>query len=671
MTDQEIKQKMAELSQEILYHNELYYEKDSPSIADFEYDSLFRELKKFEEEYPHLKGSNSPTKKVGGKIQKQFTPFTHPFKMFSLANAMNEEEMRDFILKRNKDLGVSDNEYAVSLKFDGLAIELIYEEGVLTIGATRGDGTTGENITLNVKRVKNIPYRIPTKSGRVVVRGEVIMPFESFKKLNLDRKKYGLPLFANPRNAAAGSLRQIDSSVTANRDLRFFAYQLANHRELDSEKTPLVTEGEHWSFLQQNGFDMSPKIRVLPTMESLTSYYQGCLEFRDRLPYAIDGLVVKLNRVAHQEILGVVSNRPRFAIAWKFPPVVERTILADVSFQVGRTGAVTPVGHLEPVYIGGAKVQRVTLHNEQEILKKDLRLKDTVEVIRSGDVIPKILRVITNLRSGQEKKIVFPINCPSCLEPLVKDESGNGIIIRCPNNSCPAQKANTIRHFVSKEAMDIEGLGHEFVEELLQKKIIIDVSDLYIITGEDLDKFERMGEKLKSNLLESIAKSKKISLDRFIYALGIRGVGLKTALSLAKSFHSIERILSVTEDDLTDIEDIGEVLAKEIVSYFRIETNQKLIDRLIYRGVTTHFEKSVTSGPLMGKKLLFTGSLTLNRRLAKEQAQQAGAQVVSSISSNTDILVVGENPGTKLKKAKELGIKVIDETTFKNIVSIK
>ena len=663
----EAQKKIAALSKEIEKHNILYYGQDNPIITDFEYDELFRQLKELEEKHPELKDKNSPTINVGTTIQKEFTPFKHPFPMFSLANAMNEEDMADFIQKTKKELGVSQSEFAVSLKFDGLAISLIYEKGKLVVGSTRGDGLTGENITNNIKKIKNIPNEINFTKQRVVLNGEVVMTFNDFEELNIQREKLGLSLLSSPRNAAAGSLRQIDSETSSN--LLFFAYQLANHQELSAYH--LDTQEKQLSFLKKIGFEnnLNRYHAVLKSMPALTKYYQKCLEVRSSLSYAIDGIVVKLNVARQWQLLGEAGKRPRYAIAWKFPPLIKETRLEKVSFQVGRTGVITPVGHVFPVLIDGAKVQRVTLHNEQEIIKKDLRLGDKIEIIRSGDVIPKILRALISKRSGHETKIVFIKNCPSCKSSLVKDEGGAGIIIRCPNPHCSAQVVNAIRHFVSKDAMDIDGLGREFVEELLEKHIINNVSDLYRINGEDLDKFDRMGEKLKSNLLSSIEKSKNITLSKFIYALGIKGVGSKIAKVLAQNFGVLEKLTSATKEDFLNIEDIGEVVADNIWSYFKEDKNKKIIDNLLRYGVDPQSEQVTIQGALSGMKLLFTGTLTLSRRIAKEQAQKAGAEIVSSISKNTDILVAGENAGSKLKKAEELGVKVIDEEAFMEIIS--
>jgi len=677
-----IKNRLRELTETLIYHNKKYYEQDDPEITDYEYDLLFRELAALEKKYPQLADPDSPTQKAGSDFSKglpeTFSAVTHPYPMYSLANAMNEEEFTDFAEKAEKDLGHPIQSYALSLKLDGLAVELVYNNGKLVTASTRGDGTTGENITANMRAVKNVPESLPLNSGRIVVRGEAVMTREGFSAMNAERTRDGLPLMANPRNAAAGSVRQLDPSVTASRPIVFFAYHLANAGEIaESENIVLDTQEKQILFLKKNGFDTNRYAACVRSVSGVIHYYKKCLDSRPQLPYDIDGVVIKINEIADQTMLGVAGKRPRYAIAWKFPPELKTTVLIDVQFQVGRTGAVTPVGILEPVNLGGAEVRRVTLHNELEIKRKDIRIGDTVQVIRSGDVIPKIIRVEKNLRSGTEKPVIYPVNCPECAAVLERDPGSeigdtSGVIIRCPNPLCPARALHGITHFASKEAMNIDGLGREFVAELLEKKIISDISGLYRITGTDLDKFSRMGEKLKQNLLSAIEKSKEAPLSRFLFGLGIKGIGEKTAKSLAKTFRSIDHIIEVCAqkdtDELENINDIGEATAGAIRQFFTNKKNIALLNALAESGINPRYTETGKTGKLTGKKIIFTGTLIMPRRVAKEKAEDAGAEIVSSVSKNTDYLVAGSDPGSKLARASELGVTVLSEEEFTRLI---
>ena len=668
MNDNQIPKHINFLYQKIEKHNILYHREDNPIISDHEYDLLFRELKDLEKKYPQYKKDNSPTNEVGSNINAQFSEVVHPFPMYSLANAMNREELLEFVDKRKKELQVEKLRFAVSPKFDGLALELIYQNGFLMTAATRGNGEVGEDVTVNINQIENIPHSIEIK-GRVIIRGEVIMEREEFKRINQERLKEDKPLFSNPRNAAAGSVRQLDSQITASRKLRFFAYQLANDKEIKeflSKNENLNTISHCVSFLKKIGFDTNQYSLSLSSLKLIIDYYERMKTMRHTLNYNIDGIVIKLDSLEYQEKLGIAGKRPRFAVAWKFPPTVVETILKDVTFQVGRTGTITPVGELEPIGIDGAIVKRVTLHNEEEIKSKDLRMGDTVKVIRSGDVIPKIIAVVKENKRG-EKIIVFPKNCPSCEQTLVKEK----IYIRCINEFCISKQINQIRHFVSKEAMNIDGLGDELVAELINKNMISHVADLYTLKNDDLNQLDRVGNKMKSNLLSAIEKSKRIKLDRFIYALGIRGVGIKMAIDLSRNYLSIDKLMQTTEEKLLELDSVGEVTAKAIISFVNNAFYQKVIKLLLERGVMPYYENNYTRKTVFSnKKVIFTGKLSLPRHILKEKAEELGANIVSSLSSKTDFLIVGEDPGNKLKKADELGIKTINEKEFFDLSKI-
>ena len=668
--------KITELSQLIRHHNHLYYAENTSEITDYEYDLLFRELKALEATYPQLKPSDSPTseveadKNIGRK--KHFGTFKHPYAMYSLENAMNEEEINTFITRREKDLGRKIDYYAVAPKYDGVAIELIYKNKKLIVGASRGNGDVGEDITSNIKTISNLPQSLVIDYRDVlVVRGEVIMLKSTFKKLNHQRKKTGENLIANARNAAAGSLLQIDPEATAKRELIFFAYQLVASKEILMRYPNLTTQSAQIKMLDELGFEVNKHhCDRCGDIKALKKFYRVRLNRRDALPYEVDGIVIKIDDESLQQKLGVSGRRPRFAIAWKFPPVILETKLIDIQFQVGRTGVLTPVGVLKPVNIGGAWIRRVTLHNKNEIDSKDIMVGDTIKIIRSGDVIPKILSVVTHKRTGLEKKINFPTECPMCHQPVQKNIDVSEVLIFCTNLSCPGKINNAFIHFVSKEAINIEGLGKEFVLELIKKKIIARFEDIYAIQGKDLDQFERMGNKLKENLLIAIENSKKTTLSRFIYALGILGVGQTLANTLAKKFKSIDHLLAMEKESLMDIDKIGETLANNIVNFFRSKENIKIINHLLAAGVEPVYEQNKVSSILNGKRFLFTGTLGLPRHIAKEKAERLGAEISSSLSNKVDYLVVGENPGSKLKKAQDLKIKIISEKEYLDLIEL-
>lgn len=663
MNLEEARKKIEQLTATINYHNKLYYTDDNPEIEDYEYDKLFRELENLEREFPELKKDDSPTNKVGGTILEKFEKFEHPIAMYSLSNVMNEEEFLEFDNRMQKELNTSKIKYTVENKFDGLALELIYEKGKLTVASTRGDGQVGENVTNNVKMMNNVPKSIKD-TKKLIVRGEALITKKDFEILNKEREELEEIPFANARNAASGGLRQLDSSESKKRRLKFFAYQIANYKDFD-----LTNEYKSMEFLSELGFTVEGVHPNIDAKKVLETYYD-IQEKRSKMDYEIDGLVIKVDDVKYQEKLGFLSRAPRFAVAFKFKPEEKETILKNIEVQVGRTGALTPVAKLEPVQVGGVTVSNVTLHNPNEIKSKDIRIGDTVVVIRSGDVIPKIVRVVLEKRPSDSKVFEFPKKCPVCGgDTAVTD---GDVIVRCINEECPSKITRYIEYFVSKPAMNMERIGKEWIAVFTKSGFVKTPADLYKITRDDLFKFERMGEKLASYMLESIENSKNTTLKRFIYALGIRQVGETTADLLAKYFTSVENFKKATIDDLQNIEGIGEISAKSIYDFLHNKKTLKLIDDLLDAGVNPVFEKLTTvESPLTGKNVVITGSIEgFTRNSAKEAAERLGATVQSAVSKNTDILIVGEKAGSKLKKAQELGIQIMEADDFIKLANI-
>lgn len=663
MNKEEARKKIEQLTATINYHNKLYYTDDNPEIEDYEYDKLFRELENLEREFPELKKDDSPTNKVGGTILEKFEKFEHPIAMYSLSNVMNEEEFLEFDNRMQKELNTSKIKYTVENKFDGLALELIYEKGKLTVASTRGDGQVGENVTNNVKMMNNVPKSIK-ETKKLIVRGEALITKKDFEILNKEREELEEIPFANARNAASGGLRQLDSSESKKRRLKFFAYQIANYKDFD-----LTNEYKSMEFLSELGFTVEGVHPNIDAKKVLETYYD-IQEKRSKMDYEIDGLVIKVDDVKYQEKLGFLSRAPRFAVAFKFKPEEKETVLKNIEVQVGRTGALTPVAKLEPVQVGGVTVSNVTLHNPNEIKSKDIRIGDTVVVIRSGDVIPKIVRVVLEKRPSDSKVFEFPKKCPVCGgETAVTD---GDVIVRCINEECPSKITRYIEYFVSKPAMNMERIGKEWIAVFTKSGLVKTPADLYKITRDDLFKFERMGEKLASYMLESIENSKNTTLKRFIYALGIRQVGETTADLLAKYFTSVENFKKATIDDLQNIEGIGEISAKSIYDFLHNKKTLKLIDDLLDAGVNPVFEKLTTvESPLTGKNVVITGSIEgFTRNSAKEAAERLGATVQSAVSKNTDILIVGEKAGSKLKKAQELGIQIMEADDFIKLANI-
>lgn len=662
MNIEEAKNRIKKLTEEINYHNKLYYTDDNPEIEDYEYDKLFRELENLERDFPQFKDKNSPTNKVGGMILEKFEKFEHPIAMYSLSNVMNEEEFFDFDNRMKKEINSKDIKYTVENKFDGLALELIYQNGKLIVASTRGDGQVGENVTNNVKVMNNVPKNIKEKN-KLIIRGEALITKKDFEALNREREELEEVPFANPRNAASGGLRQLDSLESKKRRLKFFAYQIANYKDFN-----LTNEYKAMEFLLSLGFTVEGVHPNIDAKEVLKIYNEIQLN-RNKMDYEIDGLVIKVDDIKSQEKLGFLSRAPRFAVAFKFKPEEKETLLNNIEVQVGRTGALTPVAKLKPVQVGGVIVSNVTLHNPNEIKSKDIRIGDTVVVIRSGDVIPKIVRVVFDKRPKESKEFVFPNKCPVCGGDTAITEGD--VIVRCINEECPSKITKYIEYFVSKAAMNIEGIGKEWIAIFTKSGLVKTPADIYKIKKTDLYKFERMGEKLADNMLNSIKESKKTTLKRFIYSLGMRQVGETTADLLAKYFTSIENFKKATIEDLENIEGIGEISAKSIYDFLNNNKSKKIIDDLLAVGVEPIFEKmAITESKLTGKNVVITGSIEgFTRTSAKETAERLGATVQSSVSKTTDILIVGEKAGSKLKKAEELGIEIMPADDFIKLVN--
>ncbi len=665
-----IHEKLLSLRDQLHYHSYRYYVLDDPEISDAEYDRLFRELEALEAQHPELITPDSPTQRVGAKPAESFETYRHTLPMLSLDNALNEEEFLAFDERTKRALGTTAVlEYVCEPKLDGLAVELVYTNGTLTAGATRGDGFVGENVTQNIKTVKSIPLKLlPHKNvipNRLEVRGEVILGIKEFEQLNRSREENGESAFANPRNAAAGSLRQLDSKITASRPLDMFCYGLGQVTGL--------TFTTHWQILhtcKEFGLKVNPNIRKCTGADQVLKYYGDISAMRDSLPYEIDGVVIKVNDLTLQEKLGVRSRSPRWAIAYKFPARQETTQILDIIAQVGRTGVLTPVAVMKPVNIGGVEVSRATLHNQDEIDRKDVRVGDWVVVQRAGDVIPEVVQVIKSKRSGNEKAYKLPEKCPICGSETVRPEGEAAR--RCVNVSCPAQLKERIFHFASKRAMDIDGLGSKLVDQLVEKGLVKNVADLYFLDKEQLASLERMAEKSADNLLEAIEASRHRSLDRLLFALGIRFVGEHVARVIVKAFGSLEKIENASEEELTAIFEVGPQVAKSVVEFFSKPENREIIDRLRAGGVEIREEAvEETQGLLEGKTLVFTGALqTLSRHEAQDLVEKLGGRASSSVSKQTDFVVIGENPGSKAEKAVNLGVRVLTEDEFRQMAGL-
>lgn len=661
----EIQERVEKLREEIRRYDYYYYVLNQPLISDAEYDKLFRELVELEKKYPELVTPDSPTQRVGAPPAEEFAPVEHAIPMLSLQNCFNDEELEEWDDRVRRLLGGEPVEYVCEPKFDGLSVELVYVDGVFTVGSTRGDGRVGEDVTRNLRTIKQVPLRLFPIDGKVPrlleARGEVYMEKEAFRKLNEERARAGEPLFANPRNAAAGSLRQLDPNVTASRPLKIFFYAMGR-----AEGIEIRSQVELLTTFPKLGLPVCPLWKLCKTLDEVKAFYRELLAMRHELPYEMDGMVVKVNDFAQREILGEVSRAPRWAIAYKFPAEEATTRVLDIVVQVGRTGALTPVAILEPVEVSGATVSRATLHNEDEIRRKDIRIGDWVVVRRAGEVIPEVVKSIPERRTGQEREFKMPDKCPACGGPVIRPPGE--VAYRCENLSCPARIKESIRHFASRRAMDIEGLGEKLVDKLVETGLVRKLSDIYRLKKEDLVLLERMGEKSAQNLLEQIERSKNAGLARLIFALGIRYVGEHLAQVLAEHFPSLEALSKATYEELLQIPEVGPRIAQSIVDFFKNEENRKLIQELKELGVKTEAEKP-KEGPLSGKTFVFTGALSsFSREEAKRIVESLGGRVASGVSRKVDYVVVGADPGEKLRKAQELGITILNEEEFLKLI---
>lgn len=658
---QEAKQRVEELRSLISYHDYRYYVLDSPEISDAEYDGLMQELRSLEERFPQLIAPDSPTQRVSGQPVEAFGIVQHRLPLLSLANAFNEDDLRAWH-RRAVALSGRDNFALVcEPKMDGLAVALVYEGGRFVQGATRGDGWRGENITENLRTIRSIPLNVGKDApSRFEVRGEVYMTKKGFERLNEERAREGQPLFANPRNAAAGSVRQLDPRVTARRPLDIFIYALGW-----SEDSVPRSHWESLKWLASLGFRINPGNRLVRTIDEAQEVGRELLEQRERLDYDIDGMVVKIDDMDLHDRLGAAGREPRWAIAYKFPAIQATTKLIDIGVNVGRTGSLNPYAILEPVRVGGVTIKLATLHNEDDIRRKDIRIGDTVIVQRAGDVIPQVVGPVVSLRTGQEREYRTPERCPACGAPVYREEGE--AMSYCPNTACPAQAFRQLEHFVSRGAVDIEGIGEKLAAALMQAGLVKDPADVYYLKMEQLVGLERMAEKSARNVLDAIEASKERPLSRVIFALGIRHVGSEVAEILAQEYGSLDALANATVEELQSIPGIGPKIAESIHAYFQAEGNRRLIEKLRRAGVRLESERAgrPAEGPLRGQQFVITGTLSsFSRTEAEERVERLGAKASSSVTRKTDYLVVGENPGSKLQKAQQYGTKTLSEKEF-------
>jgi DNA ligase (NAD+) len=660
-------QRIRELREQIERHNRLYFVEDRPEITDQEYDMLMRELRDLENLFPDMVTPDSPTQRVGGEPLPFFEKVEHKTPMLSLGNAFSEADLRDFDRRVRQTVGNQQVRYVCELKIDGLAVSLHYDNGIFVKGATRGDGQVGEDITQNLKTIRSIPLRL-TRPLTLEVRGEAYMPKRAFEKLNKEREERGEALFANPRNSAAGSLRQLDPKIAASRSLDIFIYGIG---DLQGETVESHSEG--LNLLESLGFKVNPERRVFDSIDDVIQFVNSWTEKRPQLPYEIDGMVIKVDSYAQQQELGFTAKSPRWAIAYKFPAEEAVTILEGIEVNVGRTGAVTPTALLKPVSLAGTTVKRASLHNEDIIREMGLLIGDHVVVKKAGDIIPEIVAVLPERRTGNEVPFQMPTHCPECGSELVRIEEE--VALRCINPMCPALIREGIIHFVSRQAMNIEGLGEKVVAQLYKEGVIHSVADLYYLHEQRdvLLKMERMGEKSVDNLLNAIEASKENSVERLLFGLGIRLVGAKAAKVLAEHFGNLDAIMQASEEELTQIDEIGPKMAASIVNYFALPQAQTVIERLKAAGVNmTYKGVRIESGedlPFAGKTIVLTGTLTsMSRQEAEEKIARLGGKVTGSVSKKTDLVIAGEKAGSKLEKAEKLGIQVMDEAGFLQIL---
>lgn len=649
------------LRSEIERHNYLYYQKDAPEISDYEFDQLLERLKKLEAEHPELITPDSPTMRIGGKADS-LRPFTHTVPLMSLDNSYDLNELRSFTERCEKLAEGRRLEYVAELKIDGLSVALHYENGILSTGATRGDGVTGDDVTPNVKTIHSIPLRLRTDAGHhAEVRGEVYLSRSQFARINAELEMQGEKTFANPRNCASGTLRMLDSAIVASRRLDMFPYDVFR-----GNQKMFPTHWENFLWLEKNGFNVNPHRRLCTNVRELTQFISEVESIRDTLDYDIDGVVVKVNSTALQEEFGATTKSPRWAIAYKYPARQATTKLLDIQVQVGRTGALTPVAHLEPVLLAGTTVSRASLHNEDEIKRLDIKIGDTVLIEKSGEIIPQVLGVIASKRTGGEREYEFPTICPVCGWDAVRPESE--AVRRCSNPDCPAKLKARIQYYASRKAMDIEGLGEVLVDMLVDKGLVRDVADLYKLSVDQLAALERMAEKSGTNLVEQIEASKTRGLQRLLYGIDIRHIGERYAKILANNFRSIDRLAKATVDELDDIPEIGRAVAESVYDWFRTEKNIELVDRLKAAGVLTEIDESSTAAldeRFMAKTFVLTGKLEkYTRDEAAKLIEDRGGRVSSSVSKKTDFVVAGTDAGSKLTKAESLGVAVLNELEF-------
>ena len=664
----DVENKIEALREKIRHHEYLYYVVDDPEISDLEFDKLMQQLKDLEAQHPELIRADSPTQRVGGKPREGFVKVPHSSPMLSLDNTYSEEELRDWERRVHELSGRKDVDYVCELKLDGMSLALIYEEGKLVRGITRGDGSVGEDVTLNVRTVRSVPLSIPKEKLKKAgipadfeVRGELLMPTESFKKINEERERNGLPTFANPRNFTAGTVRQLDSNITAARRLDYFPYIL-----LQNGRTYFDRHSKTLEALHASGFKVNPNHKLVRSMDEVWAFIQQWEEKRDSLPYEIDGIVIKVDRTSLQDELGFTGKAPRWAIAYKYAARGAVTKLENVRWQVGRTGKLTPVAELTPVAIGGTTVRNATLHNLDEIERLGVKIGDWVRVERGGDVIPKVVEVDKEHPRGR-KEIEAPEKCPVCGTKVVRTEGE--VDYRCVNANCPAKLRETILHFASRGVMNIDGMGDALVNQLTERGLVKNVADIYKLTKDDLLSLERMGDKSAQNILDEIENSKKLPLERVIYGLGIRMVGERTAQFLAEHFGSMEALESAGVEELQDVNEVGPRIAESIAEFFGIAANRKLVERLREAGLKLTGQKKQRGTKLVGKTFVLTGTLAhFTRDEAKKMIEDAGGKVTGSVSKKTDYVVAGTDAGSKLDKAKELGVHVIDEKEMQRIV---
>ena len=660
--------RIEKLRELIRYHEYKYYVENSPEISDFEFDKLMAELLELEEKHPELVTSDSPSQRVGGKPVEEFAVVEHRVPMQSIDNTYSPDELREFDARISRLLPGERVEYIVELKIDGVAVSLSYEDGILVQGATRGDGRRGDDVTANLRTVREIPLKLRTNGGvpRVLeARGEIYLSKAEFERINKDREKEGEPLFANPRNAAAGSLRLRDPRITARRRLGMFSYGIGY-----SEGVEIVSHEEALNLLENLSLPVNPHRNKCLTMDEVIERCQDFDERREKLPYEIDGMVVKVNSFDLQRHLGSTAKSPRWIVAYKFPAERAVTRLRSIVVQVGKSGTLTPVANLEPVNLAGTTVKRATLHNADEIKRKDVRVGDTVLVEKAGEIIPQVVEVLLDRRTGHEKRFRMPRTCPVCGAPVVKDP--DGVYHRCHNISCPAQVKARIRHFSSRNAMDIEGLGPALIEQLVDKNLVGDFSDLYRLCEDELAKLEKMGAKSARNLVQAIQHSKTRDLHRLIYALGILHIGVNAARVLAARFESLDALGGAAVEELAGIEGVGPIIAESLVGFFAAAHNRVTIKKLEDAGVNTRrleAQPTVREGPFAGKTLVLTGKLTrYTRDEARRLVEELGGKVSSSVSSRTDYVLAGENPGSRLDKARQVGVRVVDEREFERMI---